>query len=341
MRFGIWVEPERVDLSTVGLADLAQERFLATENGKYEPGNSNGDASYAQICLADPAAREWLISKLHQFLDEIHPDYLKWDNNFWINCNRGNHGHGAQDGNFQQIKGLGTVLQDLRDSYPDMDIENCAGGGNRMSLGSLAYSDSGWVDDHSSPSVHVRHDLGGLNVLFPPAYLFTFAMGDATEDFDDSPFADLRTLVRSRMSGMLGGTWRAAGMSEGTRTALANQIALYKQVRPILQQAAALPLGPQVISLPDAPWWGWDAIEHVSPTTRDAVVFAFDTDDSAENAIVKPRALNPAALYDVESADVGPLGTVSGADLMDQGIELSASGLTHSHVLILRVRKGE
>jgi alpha-galactosidase len=128
-------------------------------------------------------------------------------------------------------------------------------------------------------------------------------------------------------------------MSEGTRTALAGQVALYKQIRPILQQGAAIPLGPQVMSFPDAPWWGWDAIEHVKPSTGDAVVLAFDTDDSSEDAIIKPRALNPVLTYDVESADYGMLGTVSGADLMQNGIQLTASGLTHSHVLIFHARQ--
>jgi alpha-galactosidase len=341
MRFGVWVEPERVDLSTVGQPDMAEERFLATQSGRYVPGSSNSDAQYAQICLASPAARDWLVSKLHQFLDDVRPDYLKWDNNFWINCDRGTHGHGAQDGNFAHTQGLETVLSDLRGSYPDMDIENCASGGNRLSLGMLGTSDAGWIDDHSWPSVHVRHNLGGLLTIFPAAYLFTFAMGDATEDFDDSPAADLLTLMRSRMSGMLGGTWRAASMSEGTRTAVAGQVALYKGIRPIIQHGAGILLGPQVMSYPDAPWWGWDAIEHVSTDTRDAVVIAFDTDDSAENAIVKPRALNPAVFYQVESADYGNLGTVGGADLMENGVELLPSGLTHSHVLIFRVQPGQ
>ena len=169
----------------------------------------------------------------------------------------------------------------------------------------------------------MRHDLGGLSALFPPAYLFTFAMGDVTEELIDTPEADLSRLVRSRMGGMLGGTWSASNMSEGTRNAVANQIALYKRIRPILQQGVAILLGTQLMDYPDAPWWGWDAIEHVQPSTGDAVVFAFDTDDSAENAIVKPRALNPNASYDVESADYGLLGTVDGAELMDRGIELS------------------
>ena len=338
MRFGVWIEPERVDLGVVFEKDGVDEKFLATTNGRYNGGGTNGEATYGQVCLADPAAREWVIAKIHAFVDAVRPDYIKWDNNFWINCTRASHGHGTEDGNFQHHAGLGTILSELRESYPSMDIENSASGGNRLSLGMLAYTDAGWMDDHSSPSTHVRHNLGGLSVLFPPAYMFSFAMGDVTEEFVDAPDADLPLLVRSRMSGMLGGTWSASTMGEGTRAVVAKQVALYKRIRPIIQQGAAFLLGPQVMSYPDAPWWGWDAIEHVQASTGDAVVFAFNTDDSETNTIVKPRSLRPDAIYEVESADYGVLGEVSGAELMARGIEISASGVSRSHVLIFHAR---
>jgi hypothetical protein len=42
--------------------------------------------------------------------------------------------------------------------------------------------------------------------------------------------------------------------------------------------------------------------------------------------------------YRVESADYGDLGTVHGADLMSDGIQINASDLTHSHVIILHAQ---
>lgn len=338
MRFGVWIEPERVDLGMVFEKDLVDEQFLAKTDGRYNGGATDGDATFGQICLADLKAREWVVGKIHEFIDAVHPDYIKWDNNFWINCNRASHGHGTDDGNFQHHTGMTSILAELRDSYPNLDIENSASGGNRLSLGMLGYTDAGWLDDHSSPSTHVRHNLGGLSVLFPPAYMFSFAMGDVTEEFIDAPGADLPLLVRSRMPGMLGGTWSASTMGEGTRAVVAKQVALYKRIRPIIQQGAAFLLGPQVMSYPDAPWWGWDAIEHVQASTGDAVVFAFNTDDSEENAIVKPHALRPNTVYEVESADYGVLGEVTGQELMQNGIELNASGVSRSHVLIFHAR---
>jgi alpha-galactosidase len=342
MRFGVWVEPERVDRSTVGQPGLAKERFLATDDGRYESGVANRDSISGQICLADPEARAWILDKLYEFLDAVHPDYLKWDNNFWVNCNRPTHGHGTEDGNYQHMRALRDVLGDLRERYPDMDIEDCAGGGHRMSLDILAYADATWVDDRSTPSSRVRHNLEGLSQMFPAAYLSSFVMGADNEPMDfEPPPNDFALLLRSRMLGVFGASSRIADMSEATRNKISTEIALYKLIRPILREGGSILLGRQVMDFPGAGWSGWDAIEQVAPASGEAVVFGFRSSDGPSSAIVKPRGLRPEASYDVESADFGRLGTVTGADLMRDGLELDASGLTQSHVLIFRIHKDE
>jgi alpha-galactosidase len=337
LRFGVWVEPERVDRATIGRPGLAKERFLAIERGRYDPTAPNRQSVSGQICLSDPEARAWMLRKLYAFLNEVRPDYLKWDNNFWLNCDRLNHGHGIGDGNFKHIGGLNDVLARLRDSYPDMDIENCATGAHRLSLDTMALTDSAWVDDRSAPSSHVRHNLGGLSVLFPPSYLFTFAMPGENELIAEGRSDnDLLSIVRSRMSGMLGGAWLSAHLDEATRLQVADQIALYKRIRPILQQSGSVLLSRQATTAPEAVWSGWDAIQHLSPRTRESVVLAFKTVEGPESAVIKVRGLLADAWYDVESADHGLLGTATGADLMDQGIQIDGSGSSRSYVLIFR-----
>ena len=340
MKFGVWVEPERVHMDTVGKPGLAKESFLAKENGQYDA----GDGSHGQICLADSQARAWMLDKLTTFLDDVHPDYLKWDNNGWVNCNRTTHGHGTEDGNFQHMRGLRDVLSELRDRYPDMDIENSASGGHRLSLDALAFTDVGWVDDRSSPSTRVRHNLEGLSNMLPAGYLFTFAMGGENEDLTGSDTSDLRLLMRSRMGGILGGTWSGGGMGEDTILGISNQVSLYKYIRPILTEGSVLTptlvdgdaviRDRQVTTYPSTTWSGWDAIEHVLPRTGEAVILAFGSPEGPGNIVVKPVGLRSDDDYDVESADFGMLGTMSGHDLMDRGIELQSGSPTHSHVLI-------
>jgi hypothetical protein len=58
LKFGIWVEPERVALAWVDKAGLAREPWLATRDGDY------GSGQNAQICLAGAAGRQWVLDQL-------------------------------------------------------------------------------------------------------------------------------------------------------------------------------------------------------------------------------------------------------------------------------------
>ncbi len=335
MRFGVWVEPERVDRDTVGQPGLARERFLATSDGRYDPGQANSVAGSGQVCLADSEAYQWVLQRLVEFIEAARPDYVKWDNNFWVNCNRPGHGHGSGDGNFRHHLALDTMFGALRDRFPDLDIENCATGGNRLSLGMLRYTESAWLDDRTDPSTHVRHNIQGLTGIFPSAYLLTFALSTEAEPVMDGPEYDVSNIIRSRMNGAFGFSWAYRDMSEGVRASLRREVDLFKLIRPILQAGSAVLLGDQVPASHGAPA-GWDVIQHLEPKTGQAVVMAFDTRNGPESTLVRPRGLRADAMYAVESADFGPLGEASGTDLMAFGLEVRASSLSRAHVLILR-----
>ena len=117
--------------------------------------------------LGDAAAREWLLSRLTTFIDEARPDYLKWDFNRWMICDRPEHGHTADGGGYAHIRGLYAVLDALRQRFPSLLIENCSGGGHRLDAGLLRLTDTGWMDDTTAPAAHVRHNIEGLTSVFP------------------------------------------------------------------------------------------------------------------------------------------------------------------------------
>ena len=50
----------------------------------------------------------------------------------------------------------------------------------------LRYTDVAWMDDHTAPSVHVRHNLEGLSTVFPPAYLLSFVTDHITEPLHEA-----------------------------------------------------------------------------------------------------------------------------------------------------------
>lgn len=326
LKFGLWIEPERVSLSTVDKEGLARESWLATR------GNDYGSQLNGQICLAGAAGRKWVLDQLVAIIELVHPDYLKWDNNFWINCDRAGHGHGPADGNMAHVQALYGILEELRRRYPDLLIENVSGGGARLDFGMIAFTDTAWMDDRTSPASHVRHNLEGLTFAFPPAYLLSFLI-----DYDDEPIAgaeDLPLLVRSRGAGVLGLTYRTDLLDAETAALLKGQIAEYKTYRDIISQSSAALLSPQApLDVND-----WDVLQEVTNDARSALVFAFKGDGQDGRLIVRPKGLLPDAIYDVQSADAGPIGAVQGALLMQDGIELIHTGGSRAHVVILRAR---
>ncbi len=322
MKFGIWVEPERVALSVVG-HDGLDETALATSHGQYQSDTS------ALICLAGRAGRQWVLDRLTRLIDAAQPDYLKWDNNLWLDCDRDGHGHGQTDGSFAHVTALYELLDALRKQYPSLTIENCAAGGNRLDLAMLRYTDVAWMDDHTAPSVRVRHNLDGLSLVFPPAYLLSFLTNLGWEPLHNSP--DLALYARSRMPGVPGLSFEAAWLDDDDRSALAGEIALYKTLRSSLSQTAAALLSPQADESggPD-----WEALQETS-TDGTIVIYVFDNDAGGGGTLVFPANLQPATTYRVLSADAGPLGAAAGADLMAGGIRVVRSAATGAHVLSL------
>ena len=326
MKFGLWVEPERVALSTVDAPGLAREPWLASHDGGY------GSNSAAQICLAGPQARQWIYAQLTALIDEVGPDYLKWDNNFWINCNREGHGHGAADGNLAHVQGLYGVLGDLRQRYPNLLIENVSGGGNRLDYGMLAYTDVGWMDDRTAPAAQVRHNLEGLTTAFPPAYLLSFLIDAENERIAGSE--DLALLTRSRGAGVLGLTYLSHFLDDDTASLLTLQIAEYKAYRDILALASGSLLTRQT-PYDDT---GWDVVEELTDDRQTALIFAFERDGCDDRRIVWPHGLIGDATYDVVSLDGGTLGAARGDQLMIDGLEIVHGVASRAHVLLLRAR---
>jgi len=324
LKFGLWVEPERVNLSLAGEPG-ASEEWLVTSGGNY------GSDHAAAICLSVSAARKWILGWLEPLLDDVQPDYLKWDNNMWVNCDRAGHEHGATDGNFAQVNGLYELLQTVRDRYPDMQIENVSGGGNRLDLSMLRYTDVAWMDDRTAPSVNVRRNIEGLSAVFPPAYLLSFVTDHSTEPLNGAP--DLALYVRSRMTGVLGLCFKSALLEPDDAAALAKEIGIYKGFRDTLRAAAASLLTKQA-----APEGGpaWDVLQATAEGNDRALISAFQSDEGVGTINVKPQGLTPEATYQVQSVDSGVLGAATGADLMNKGIDIVQSPASAAHILLIR-----
>ena len=333
LRFGLWVEPERADLGEVGHDEGPREEWLATSDGLYRPGHANEDAGYAQVCLAHPDAWSWAFNHMVRLVEQQGVQYFVVDSNDWVNCTREGHGHGTSDGGFAHVQGLYRLLATLRERYPELLIENCAGGGNRLDLGLARVTDAGWMDDCTNPAVHVRHNLEQLSLFFPPSYLFSYVMPSQSEPMVGA--TDFNLLTRSRMPGVLGLSYRAEELGEAEYALLEHEVDVYKRARAISAKANAIVLTPSVSGSARP---AWDVIEHVTPGGTSAVIYAFQNDGAAASMRVVPQGLAADVLFELESVDLGAMGTYRGSLLMSDGFELKGSPNTAAHVVFVRPR---
>ncbi len=330
LRFGVWIEPERVDMGTVGRAGMALETFLATSGGDYQPGRANTQADQAQICLGYDDAWRWVRDRMFAFLDEARPDYLKIDLNGHLVCTRPDHGHPADGGNFAHTVGYYRLLAALRERYPAMWLENVSGGARRIDAELLTRTDANWMDDRTAPAARVRHHLELLTELLPPSALLSYLLPHEDEPLPGDD--DLPLLARSRMPGVLGLTVDFGRLGQDDSDQLAAHIAEYKTLRQLRGAPFAVTLTEPVGVSGGGP--EWDVLEEVNPVSGVVTVYVFRSPRAGRSVHVMLSRLRTGATYRIRSLDHGVLGQASADDLMTRGFDIDASSRSAAQVFV-------
>lgn len=163
LQFGLWIEPEMISVDS-DLFRAHPEWAITVPNREPKFGRN-------QLCL-DYANRE-VIDYVKGVFDNIlgrydYTSYIKWD------CNRAitEFYSSALDTDRQgelchrYILGLYEVLSHVREKYPDVLIEGCAGGGGRFDAGMLYYTPQIWASDATDAEERTFIQYG-TSVIYP------------------------------------------------------------------------------------------------------------------------------------------------------------------------------
>lgn len=324
MKFGLWVEPERVDLRYTGTGQEVSRDWLAPGTA-FDAPPPPGIPQSAQVCLGHPEARAWMKAWLTRVVRDYKLDWLKWDNNFWMSCDPVGQPRDG-DGDYAHVEGLYEVLDYLRQEFPQLIVENCASGGNRMDYGMVRRTDIAWLSDQTEPSYRVRYHMYGATHPFPQEYLNSWLVESYFEHIGDTQNNPelLRAWVRSRMMGAFGVSTSLLGWSPQIRATVADEIKRYKTYRDILVNGHDYYLLPQTtISEPSLePPKEPDAAEFYDSGSDRAVVFLFKGTVPLSARKIRLAALNPGTLYDVTAADEAISLRMTGQQLMSQDLQL-------------------
>ena len=319
MRFGIWVEPERVDRRHgrpagpgAGAVPRDARRPLRSRAcrttrrgvGAGLPGRRAG-------------ARLGARASSSQFIDEVRPDYLKWDNNFWINCNRAGHGHGAEDGNFAApCAGCSMVLDQTARALPEPATSRTARAAATACRSTCSRTRDVGLARRSHVPVEPRSSQprGPRSACSRRRTSLTFTLSTAEEPVDGrSRRSTCRTSSAAACPACSGSAGRARIMSEGTaRGAVAARSRCTSGFGPILQDGSSYPAQPaRCVSIPTRPLvrLGRRRARVAADGRRRAhgVRHARRPDERRSCA---RRGCVPTRSTTVESADYGVLGTV-------------------------------
>lgn len=145
MTFGLWVEPEMVNLDS----DLAR----AHPDWILGPQDQIEGRQQRVLDLSRPEVRDHLFRKLSALLQDNRIDYLKWDHNRLLPI-----------ADAAQTEGIYALLRDLRRAFPNVEIESCASGGGRIDAGILSLTQRVWLSDSNDAleRLRIQHDAALL-----------------------------------------------------------------------------------------------------------------------------------------------------------------------------------
>ncbi len=144
MKFGIWLEPEMVNIDT--------ELFLKHPDWVISHPKLEKLYSRNQLVLdfSNPQVREFILSSITKSLEGVKIDYIKYDMNRYLGdiyslySPQGELFH-------KNILGVYEFMNELLKKFPGILFENCASGGGRFDLGMLYFSSLIWCSDNTNP----------------------------------------------------------------------------------------------------------------------------------------------------------------------------------------------
>lgn len=289
MDFGLWVEPEMVNPDS----DLyrAHPDWVLNFTGRPEtPGRHQ-----LVLNLARPDVHDYLLKSLDTLLSENDIAFLKWD----YNRNWSEPGWPAVPVEQQKnvyvdfTKNYYDILAELRKRHPKVEIESCSGGGGRVDLGVLRYTDEVWTSDNTDAYDRLKIQ-NGFTYAYTPAVMMSWVTDSPTWVNQRTLSATYRFL--SSMQGSLGiGADLNKWSSEDMETAK-EMVAIYKQIRETVQRGSLYRLMEPTHGSEQS------VTESVARDGHEAVVFAFlhSSHEGYPYPRVQLKGLEPEALYKVE-----------------------------------------
>lgn len=316
MEFGLWVEPEMVNLDSE-TARQHPERVLRGRAAappawrQQQVLDLQGDGAYADVRDA-----------LTALLEGLDIAYLKWDHNRDLTDAT----HAGRPAVHGQTLAAYRLLDDLRDAHPALEIESCSSGGARVDAEVLSRTDRIWPSDTNDP-LERQHLQRWTSLLVPPELMGSH-VGPPTSHTTGRTHS-LRYRAATALLHSFGIEWDMTRLDDAELAELRAWIDLHKQVRPLI--------GSGTLVHPDHPDPAVVVSGIVAADRSEAwyVVATVAATDTQHPATLRLTGLDPDRRYRLTEEAPPPPG---GADLTDawsaHGVELTGRVLATSGIAL-------
>lgn len=324
MQFGLWFEPERVGPGSL-LAKTHPDWIIWQPERKWW--------KWGMVYFGKPEVQEYFCKVLDRFIEELGLRYIRWDhnNNLMWYCDSQDAPDRRGISQVRHLEGVHRVEEWVQQHHPDVILESCAGGGQRIDLLTLKHRHTIWISDRTEDPHIVRFHLEGLNHFVPGnAQAVAFAPPPASYRKPGFTFPDIA--FQSHFGGAFGSGGRLHEWPASMKSQARKHFDTYKKIRRFLSEDYYL-LAPQPRDLDT-----WEAWQFHDPKADEGFVqvFRIRAPTSSKNIVL--QALDRDATYRFSDAYTGETLEVAGAKATSDGISFELPQMSSRILIYKKVR---
>ncbi|OKP95582.1 alpha-galactosidase [Paenibacillus sp. P46E] len=228
MQFGLWFEPEMISPDSE-LYRQHPDWCLHVQDRRRTLARTQLvlDFSREDVCQA-------IGDRIAAVLRSAPITYVKWD----MNRNMTEIGSAQLPPERQRetahryMLGLYSVLERITSEFPAVLFESCSGGGGRFDPGMLFYMPQTWTSDNTDAVSRLKIQYG-TSMVYPLSAMGSHVSAVPNHQVQRNTSLELRGHVA--MSGNFGYELDLTKFTEEEKAAVKAQVALYKELRPLVQ----------------------------------------------------------------------------------------------------------
>ncbi len=322
MKFGLWLEPESMGAQSElykAHPDWLMERY--------------GEKLIRCLDMSKPEVETYVEKSLMDVIRRYKLDLFRLDfNNLEFEGGFNRHGSYLENTLWRHVEATHRIFDHIHAAFPELELENCSGGGGRTDLGQMTRFSKTQISDWNRLPRIVRI-FNGISLCLPPECLMILYGAVMSSHCVGGAEMQMQIMVQGVPS-ISGLAPNGEAVNPFYRKRLAEYVALYKDyIRPIQKEARVFHHTPALGGLSGR---GWAVIENMTPGGLKGYVFLGRLSEDGDNTyLFRPRGLDMTRYYSITFFSTGKKVKASGFELISSGLPVYLAEPLLSQLLLV------